>query len=690
MKTMSVIRLYTPSVLAAVGCVLLTVASSGCDNAAGNARDDAATAIEAQSRELKRLAYSTVYPLQDSQSDAEKFERIRQEYSQFIQTIEAISKDALPVQIANAKGMASHAHLVLADLTMSDVDALEEKITDHMDQIILNLGAALDYKAMADASATIDLTNAKARVDEEETLSRQRQNDYRKTIRDIQARIDSLEGEIRKELADYERLRNDAATTYEAALVADLDDRRALHEEAAATGRRADSHQVKAANLEARLDTVRPELATAQTLIDQTEIELIAFDVTRNAMTSREKYASDNVHARTIDKDSEVDKLKTVLETVHNDEVGRLKELFKSALNHTENAVATAEDARSVEGGKVRLVKAHQAVGRLQWRQAQFLRTYANFLNRMADEAALLGRGKIDAANYQTNDSDISDAERNAADSFRSALQAAETISDRDVDGEVKIRLINGLNDAILGLGGESAITDVSDSMADNSFEETDDANEFTEDRPTAVQGDVEGLRTFLHTLAGWVENSEYGKVYEVFELQDTENQKYFDLMASSAAITGRIERACLDQFNRSVEDIMGDDSQAGMFAAGGDTAMQEIQSLTADRVDGFEFGFDSSGSTGWISNNPSFDDMVFAYVGSEWKIEFNTNIDSNSPEVKLFDTIGSEIMDLLSDLADRTERGDFSTADDFKQAVLDLVNDMIMRAMSQGNSGGN
>ena len=690
------------SALVCVSAALASVMLTGCDNDSAEARNAAATQTEKAASELENLSLMSVYPM-----TASRREDMRTRYGKFLSEYGTVPTNAMAEQQAQLNAMVAEVHLGLNRLALDEAGDVEKVVNHEMVLVVQDLGAAIDLNSMAKAASKVDFSKTKAAIEQQEQLSLQQQNDLRKQAGDIQASMDDLQKQIDAELAVYDQMSNEAAARKDEALAAPLDEQRDILEEAAIMSRRADGHQVKAANLETALDLIKPKLSTVFSRIDQTETELTSFKASKEVLAKRESAAAQTAAARREDLNGEngkVNKIKNELDVIYGNvktnvadsETASYKDVvavYDEAITEAETAVAKASSSRKSPGGEVRLIEAYQALGTAQWRKAVFLKSVSYLVSRMADEAGLLGRGEVDRALKQTIEADIQGAMTAAGEAFTKATEAADRISSRNIDDRTKHRLVSDLNDTVVAITGQGAV-------------EVAPMEEKREELPapteeTTVGGD--DPRGLIQQIIAMQKQGKFSELYDLIYADTATEQDLLNLSRTLALSLESLNATCekklgvpLADADHDINSILTGGMEGGGAAAMGDTSglgspADAFAKLTDDDVNNLEFGFDAGKTTAWITNNQDLSQINFVKDGGDWKIDFNIPLGNGTDQEQMIQQMMGFIKSLMSSagdgmstLEDQVNNGSLTDIDAVREALGKVMSDAIQNIMGK------
>lgn len=692
--------------LLAVGA-LMALPLSGCKNESGEARNTAQEQLEKASEQIQTYTLKDAYPTpmtpeqtewlrgdEQAQSvgNASQFNPMDQAASGLTDIKDTLSAGsaggALTEQKAASAALRTSANLGLARLHLEEASRADASVQNAISLANSHIGAVLELQAIVAANAAYDPSAALRQIDSQAQDARTRLAEQQGKVSKLREQIDALQSRIAAETRKINEFGEQAAVQREAALAAPLDQRIAKLEAAAAVARQADSHQVAAANLEAQVDVLQPELARAQQYVLQAEGELKDLDAARARIKARQQeVAAEGVQLQ-ADLRQAVEEFNAVYQPLTIQFETGLMPLFESARQAAEAALA---DSRQAGPGGGRTAQAQQALGQVLWRQAISIESFAQLVHRVAQHAEALGRGGEDAAMAAALDAQAKEARDGAEAALKEALDAIPESGRTEQETAANQNLAAMIRQSLEYITGEAVA-------------EVRDLTELAETVPT-VEEPIVDTGSPLGLLQRAKAISESGRLNEIpglFYAKTPEGQASIDLMKRVLNPIGRLDNSARSAFGVGLMEIVSDPRfEQEMSRLGGESIPFDASSLTefadVEEIDleSLEFNYDSARTTAWIDDVPEFEGQNFILVEGQWYIEAPEMPEGSGEMLGMFIDPAIAAVD---GIAQRTANNEFvdqwvmisALMEELTRQMQDAMQKMMPEGMNPGGVGRN
>lgn len=707
---------------------LLGLPLTGCENKAGEARNDAADQLDKASTKIQNIAGQGAFPtpMTDEQTvslgelaaqvragnpppwlteeQATQLTNIGGEDFQPLDTAESdLSKiqqslassgdgGSLAEQKAAQAGLRAEVSLGLARLRLESATRSDASLQQEISLASAHVDALLELQSIISATGSYDPSSPLRQIESQAQDARTRLAKHQSNASDIQKQITDLQARIDSEVRQTNQLGEQAARQREAAMNAPIDVRIGKIEDAAAVARQADSHQVAAANLEAQVGVLQPELARAQTLVLEAEGELRDLDAARARIKAREKEVAAEGTQLQSDLRKAIEDFNSVFTPLSEHFENELMPQYDAASQAAQGALGDAR-ASSPRGG-TRVAKVQQALGQILWRQSMSIESFAQLVRRIADNGKALGRNGQDGAFADALDARAKEARDGAEAALREALDAIPDSGRTEEETAGNQQLATLLRQSIEYITGEAVA-------------EVRDLTDLAESVPVApeVMDTGESPAGLLTRAKAIFEEGRIGDIPGLLHAKNPAEQATLDVITRVCGAVGRLDNAARDQYNIGLLDIMSDPRVAsqlqelGMAGAGGGAmpidpaAMDMFEDLKDLDPDTIEFSYDNSRTTAWIDNEPALDGWNFILVDGQWFAEAPESAEGADQMMSMF---LDPLLATVDDITSRTNNGEFvdqqamATAlfSGIMQNLQDIMQKMLPPGMDPGGVG--
>ncbi len=626
--------------LLAVGA-LLALPLSGCKNESGEARNAAQEQLEKASGQIQTYTLKDAYPTpmtaeqtewlkDDEQAQAignasafNPMEKAAADLTQIKQNLSAgSSSGALNEQKAASAALRTEANLGLARLHLEEANRADAAVQNLISLANSHIAAVLELQAIVAANAAYDPSAALRQIDSQAQDARTRLAAQQGNVSKLKEQIAALESRIADETRKINQFGEQAAVQREAALSAPLDQRIAKIEEAAAVARQADKHQVNAANLEAQLDVLQPELARAQQYVLQAEGELKDLDAARARIKARQQeVAAEGVQLQ-ADLRQAIEEFNEVYKPLTSQYETGLMPLFESARQAAEAALT---DARQAGPGGGRTAQAQQVLGQVLWRQAMSIETFAQLVHRVADHAEALGRGGEDAAMAAALDAQAKEARDAAEAALKEALDSIPESGRTEQETAANQNLAAMIRQSLEYITGQAVA-------------EVRDLTELAETVPTIEEpiADTGSPLGLLQRAKAIIDSGRFDEISSLVLVTTPEQQAAVDASKRLTEAAAKLSAASEQQFGVGLAELKSDprfeseiQRMAGENPIGGMLLPTMMQLLTGGLPDfagidleSVTFSYDNSRMTAWTDDVPELAGQNFVNRDGQWYFE--------------------------------------------------------------------
>ncbi len=676
------------------GCVVLGTAMlfaiPSCDNASSDARDQSEAAITEAARELQMIAINTGFPI-----SSETRLKIRGQYESIIGSLKRMEGE-LSVQLANKQALAADAHLGLARLDLEEAGESLQRLTGAIWTAHRELDEAIDIHAMQLAAESFQVADSMQLIEASRRAAATRKVDLLRLKSDIEKTIDDLRDKIQTERVSYDKLSDEKGRLRETVSDTPLDEKRALNERIAEISRSADEHQVAAANYEAVLDTVQPELSATTNRIIEIEAELISYDVSEDVLKQRAAQAVAEASKRKKQLEEAIHDVSIAFDAAASLLANETKGKWDSALQQAGQARTKADSARRGSlAADSRLVLAMQMSGDIHMRRLSAMKSWGSLVGRMADHSTLLQRGGQDETLLKQVEQDIEDDTAAAVETFTSALTQAESLDSDGIAESDHTRLVVTLQRIIDVLEGR----EVDDIYAmDTSLPDRDTT--FATETVVATRP-AESPAELLTQIMQLYDAQQYAGIVKLYYVDDSASQQILDMGVEQLESLGRLNVAVQNATGESFYDYLNDPDavsrtptlapvMAEINAQGVELAGDDfLTSLYAADIDSLEFGYDGRQTTAWVTNDLDLSDLVLVHMDGQWRLQIELPANMTNPQMlEIQKQIAPLMAEKLDGLVDRVEAGEFSNpyevAVAFEGILLKVAEEMMGDLMGE------
>lgn len=583
-------RLSRLTTVTVAGSALFMLPLSGCDNAEAESRAEA----------NRQIAKSGTHVVQA-------------EYDQVVTTLQGSEGNS--DQQAAKSGTSADALMKIARQELSRADQVGLDLTNQVNLVHAVLDQAMGAQTMLSGIDTIDFSPSLAELDRSETKSRTRKTELEGDVNALTAEINQLEADIASEMQQANNLKEQAAQIRESVDSAPLYQRIGLVEQAADLSRQGDSHQVRAARLEAEVDLLRPQLEELMHRIEQSEIELAGYEHSRTVIRNRQSSLAGERAQIQASVDESVQSINTKL--------GVIEEMYNASfVPQYQQAAQTAEEAVNrgrpgAPASRNRAATSRQLLGQVHWHGAGVVDDYRGLVARLVAHQGMLGRTG-DAATLDALNAAFETAKTSASDAYQAA---AEEASDEAMAASM-IRIANAIN-------GDETIEAPDLTVASNND------NDDNSSPRMETSGDPADVFRAIYAAG------EAGQFDQILDLVYADSPAETDAINELRGVLGafgELNDACVSAYGRPFPEINNDpDVQAAISnMMGGVDASQQGNDLLAnmglgdlanmsdpdfdieDMIADVEFSYDNSGTTAWVDG---LDEVNFVFKNGEWKL---------------------------------------------------------------------
>lgn len=348
-------------------------AVTGCD-----ARTEASRALQD--------ATAAMFALGASAAQSTTPEHRAAVYQAVLEASRAGEGDGLAAEVAAARVLAAEASTGLAGLEAERLLMLERSW--RTDAVAARAGMAhwQEYVARAEA-AVFDPSPELARIDEA-TRQRERQIEAeRSRLAQVQSQVDALVQQAERLNEEAQRLRTEEAELRRAGSALGAVEALERYEQAAKIGREADAIEVRAADLLAQADGIRPELGEIRLAIDRLvgEVELLARD--RQSVTQRAELARQEAAEARADAARELEQVRAQVAELASAREGSLRQAADRAIELYQQALRSARQAVAEDplGANLAIAEAQFGLGSVHWSVAQGYRAHGELVAMLAE-----------------------------------------------------------------------------------------------------------------------------------------------------------------------------------------------------------------------------------------------------------------------------------------------------------------
>lgn len=700
---------------------LMALPLAGCDNEAGQARNQAERQLEEAARKIQTHALTEAYPtpMTDEQSaslssaasqagsgsrpdwmtdeqaqrlatlNASNFQPMEDAKSELTAVQTALSASggdqALNEQKAAKAALRAESNLALSRLRLEEANRSDSRLQQQISLAAAHIDAILELQSIAAANAAYDPSAPLRQIENQAQEARTRLSRHQAEVRDLQKKINDLQARIDAEVRETNRLGEQAAKQREAALAAPLDGRIAKIEAAAAVARKADAHQVAAAQLESQVDVLEPDLVRAQTFVLEAEGELSDLDAARARIKAREQEVAAESTQLQADVRKATEAFNAVYQEISNQFESELMPRYDAA---REAADAALRDARSAGGRSSRAPKAQQALGQVLWRESMSIDSFAQFVRRVAENSQALGRSGQDAAAADALDVRANEARAGAEAALREALDAIPETGRSEEETSSNQRLASMIRESLEYITGR-AVAEVRDL--------TDLAEVLpTMDEPTVAQS-AEGPLGLLRQMKSLAEAGRIGDTVSLFHAASPAQEAMMTQVGGIVRAFAKLDEASRSQFGVGFKQLLDDaafgdkvaelasgNPMAGVVAMMLEQLSTGLIDLSDVDLDSVEIMFDGAGTTAWTDDIPAIAGMNMVLINDAWMFE----LPSFGEDAQLDASQAAPIVTAIENVVSRTNAGEFPD----KWLMISALLDELSRAfMPQGtpDSGG-
>jgi len=610
----------------------------GCDNEDAQARREAGKALDEASTKMEVLSLSD-----SSQGEAEFTERV---YTSALSDLSGGSagsseSEALKAQEAAKAAISAKAKMGLAHIELDRAEDINRELVPIEMEVSQALDSAVIQASIASSAGSFDYSETLVEIQsrEDEIKSRKKSCEYQ--AREEASKIEDLEIRIKSELAEYNRLLDEAATAKAEAMKAPLMERQLLIEQAAAISREAGDHQVQAATYEAMLDMAKPALEQWKSQIAQTEVELISAEHSRSSLESKKRLSDRESAQAQADFNESLVSLNNSFATLAQRRQDELVPQFDKAISVAREAEAMARRAGvRDEAGRMRSAEAGYLLMQIQLRKLSHLESFAGLVSRLTAHADLLNRGQQDAALLADLREQIEQTRKEAQEACQGAfetLQSARTESGK----HLAVTIADSWKD-ITGeeLAGFSEMVAEEAAMKEAAAKERLAAAEAAGGEPAAL----------MQSLIAQFESGEYAGLFEYVYADNDSEREMISVFTEIVSAMDRLNTATSKYLDRGLYEMMADpdfwdqitsmlpaDMQSmmgGGMMGGGDPSMapaggmdtesftESLEQLKAINPSTLTFRYNSDGTMAWVEGVPMFADTPLVLVNDQWLID--------------------------------------------------------------------
>ncbi len=707
--------------LLAIG-TLIALPLTGCDNKAGEARNNAEEQLQDAADKIQAYALQAAYPtpMTDEQSESltalagevsagnkpddmsdeqaqrlsglggSKFQPIDDAKAELTEIQNGLTAGSggggLNEQQAAKAALRTEASLGMARLQLEEATRSDSGVQSAISLADAHIDAVLELQAIVAANAAYDPSASLREIDGQAQDARSRLAKHQSDVREIQKRISDLQTRIDAEVRETNRLGEQAATQREAALSAPLNTRIAKIEAAAAVARQADAHQVAAANLESQVDVLQPDLVRAQTFVLEAEGEIKDLDAARARIKTREQ----QVAAEGAQLQSDLKKATEAFDAVFTPLAAQFEnELMPYYDAARQAAEAALRDSRGAGPRGSRASKAQQALGQILWRQSMSIESFAQLVHRVAANGKALGRGGQDAAAADALDAQAKETRDGAEAALKEAL---DSISN-EPDSPGNQNLATMIRQSLEYITGEAVA-------------EVRDLTDLAESVPTVAEPTVdsgEGPLGLLQRAKAILDAGQYDQIPTLVLAKTPEQQTAMDMLKRMASASSKLSQACQQQFGIGLSELISDPRFSSEMDRLGDNGMAAmvlpfikqlitggLPDFAAIDLESINFSYDNARTTAWTDDIEELDGQNFVLQDGQWYFE--------APEIPqeamaMMNLIIDPFVTTMENIATRTSNNDFVDRWVMVSALIDewskAAQDAAMKMMPQGQDPG-
>jgi len=683
--------------------VVSTVAMTGCNDDTSQNRDAAAQAINDASH-----AATNMTPGEAHLGVSEEGGQSRTtEYAGVATKAGNAANSGLSGQQQAGRSLEFDAALGQARVALEDLRRAEAELsiqvksgetsleyTDPIAAIQRDLDAALSQAASIEGARQVSFLDGFRLIDAQEAASKERKLGLTAQRGSTQARIDDLAGKIAAEQKAEAALRDSAAEVKSKIAGAPIEERIAMIDRAAAISRDADTHQVKASELEALLDTVRPQLEQAETLIKQCDLEIRGLQASRADLQGRESALKAEIAARSASLQEIVARVNEMTSAYASARTATISPRQEEAIAAAEKANGSARSSAAGSSGAVRSAVAAQVLGAAYWEKASSQAAYAAMASRLAQHATLLGKGDEFKLLAEQLGTEAATARAAAEEAYLAAADALENAPEGKERDDL-LGLVRASADLVAGREASAATPTVTKDP--NADEGQNDAALADRD------ADIAAIRSLYKSA---VEKVRAGDTAGFFAMvvppTDEVGKTLFALAEKSENSWAEFNAACRSKYGQDIKEMLNDPAlkpaidkvtaanpMMGQIVMGmkegGSSTLSSMAELDFDTV---EFTFDDEGNTASIKDIPNVEAFAAARQDDgQWRLTLNTQ----DPAVAMIasNPMAKAMINSMTDAFDstraRVEANEFQVKEQMIAAFLEEFGKALAKAAQGG-----
>ncbi len=683
--------------------VVSTVAMTGCNDDTSQNRDAAAQAINDASH-----AATNMTPGEAHLGVSEEGGQSRTtEYAGVATKAGNAANSGLSGQQQAGRSLEFDAALGQARVALEDLRRAEAELsiqvksgetsleyTDPIAAIQRDLDAALSQAASIEGARQVSFLDGFRLIDAQEAASKERKLGLTAQRGSTQARIDDLAGKIAAEQKAEAALRDSAAEVKSKIAGAPIEERIAMIDRAAAISRDADTHQVKASELEALLDTVRPQLEQTETLIKQCDLEIRGLQASRADLQGRESALKAEIAARSASLQEIVARVNEMTSAYASARTATISPRQEEAIAAAEKANGSARSSAAGSSGAVRSAVAAQVLGAAYWEKASSQAAYAAMASRLAQHATLLGKGDEFKLLAEQLGTEAATARAAAEEAYLAAADALENAPEGKERDDL-LGLVRASADLVAGREASAAAPTITKDP--NADEGQNDAALADRD------ADIAAIRSLYKSA---VEKVRAGDIAGFFAMiappTDDPGRTVLEIAQRGERAWAEFNAAAKSKFGQSVVEMLNDPSMAPaiqsitqsnqnlgflvmQLKSGGASTLSALAQLNFDTV---EFTFDDSGDSAWLEGIPNVEEFAAArQPDGDWALVVNTMNPqvlaiATSPEIKM---LTDSFVSALDSTRARVEGNEFQVKEQMIAAFLEEFGKALAKAAQGG-----
>jgi hypothetical protein len=673
----------TLRLVVAAGAVFPLALATGCNDQEAKDQADASLAIDHGARQLEVVHVNSVHPAERGVAE--------QQYEETISLLSPIAGKGLDGQQAASNALLARSHAGLASLHLHEITGLESRVRFLTERIRTLADGALRLEDAAEVIGEYDPTT------EFEILAEQREQTdreiavLRRSGREVDAQLATLEREMAEERSAYETLRLRAdALDEEARAAFGAQNAYEIVEQAVRTRREADQHQMRVAELEARIDQVKPEQERVAGLIEQAEAYLDVLTAAEQRVSTKaqqaqaavgeQRFAAEQLLADVTDLYAEISAL-----TAPDGELSQAYERVGQDVDRAIRAATTAMQKNAAEFSAAEIAAlAHyqQLRAYVDWQHARGLETQIEALRLMESIDSLRAQDSTAVlANIDRLEGHHEQLLESATESFSEAIDTLGRINRARPGREVQAA-VDGLVSELWRVRAITSGGQFPEADASRAAEEEMAAEEPIDAWPEETQGGdpLEVLIAFYDAMS----SSDTAATLELIHLGPEDQGGFIGNVVEIMKGQAELDDACRRAFGSTFEECMqtylesmgmGESGMGGMSQFGAD-GLAFLEGPEPDWNDFDVEMIDDDRAVIRSISNSEMADIAVVRVDGRWLIDFAELMgpvfeDQDPAMMAMMEPMLARIIPAMARLTEQVRDGEFDTCEEVAQAFM-------------------